>query len=459
MSDSRSNRPFSRLKELLLGVVRRPAIALVLGFSFTPLARAAFSTEKTGEDDDEAEGRDYASLPDFPKSLEELSTFPKRFEAFFDDQFPLRLPLVKLSSVVRFRVFDVSPNPAVLVGRDGWFYEGVGKERVQGSVVRERNHLADHLGQLRFTDDELEQWAEVLEERQAILAERGSRYVFAIAPNKRMIYPEHLPEVLEASKGETRLEQLQRYLAEHTTVPVVDLTAALLEAKKLPDRPLLFYKTDGHWNYYGAFVAYRALVDGTNRAFPGLLGAPLELADFRVKFDERWSHPRFTAQMGQRIREPFARLIARDENPLSELYFEKRRGLRQVAKADAGEDALSFGRQGIGGIEAWPERSHHGTRYRYVQGTARGKARRVFVLGDSFVEKAFYLFAAHADEVYGDREILGFPDALVKQAEPDLVVHVIVQSYILGAPPKNPQSLSRAARRIKRHDANSHDPP
>ena len=93
----------------------------MLGFSFTPLVLSAFSTERTGEDDEEAEGRDYASLPDFPKSLEELSTFPERFDAFFNDQFPLRLPLVKLSSVVRFRVFDVSPNPAVLVGRDGWF--------------------------------------------------------------------------------------------------------------------------------------------------------------------------------------------------------------------------------------------------------------------------------------------------------------------------------------------------
>jgi hypothetical protein len=438
------------VRTLIRGVAGRPAILLLLGFLCAPLALSPFAPQNSGEDDAEAEGRDYALLPAFPDSLEALRTFPRRFEAFFDDQFPLRLPLVKLSAKIRFRIFNVSPNPAVLIGQDGWFYDGVGEERVQGSVVRMKNHLADHLGQLRYTDAELARWARVLEERRVVLAERGVRYVFAIAPNKRMIYPEHLPEVLKSLKRETRLEQLSRYLAAHTEVPIVDLTRALWKAKELPNRPLLFYKTDGHWNYYGAFVAYHALVDGTNRAFSGLLGPPLELDDFRLEYDERWSHPRFTAQMGLRLFEPYVRLVARDGNPLGELYFKKGRRFRQIAKEDARRNDLSFGRQGVGGILDWPERSHDGTRYRYVAGTSRGKVRKLFVLGDSFIEKAFYLFAANADEVYGYREILGFPDRLLQRIEPDLVIHVIVQSYILNEPPKNPASISAAYRRIKR---------
>jgi hypothetical protein len=440
-------------------VVERPVI-LVLGVLVLPLLLAPFSRSNTGEDDAEAEGRELQQLPRLPTSWKGLASYPKKFEAFFDDQFPLRLPLVKLSAWVRYRVFGVSPNAAVMIGQDGWFFDGVGRERVQGDVVRMRNHYADHQGLIRYKQAELERWERVLEERRVVLAERGTHYVFGFAPSKRMVYPEYLPAALAPLKRETRLEQLGRYLQAHSKVAIVDLTSALLAAKK-STRPLLFYKTDGHWNYYGAFVAYRALVEGANRAFADQLGPLLDLDDFLLKYDQHWAHPRFTAMMGVPEYEPYVRLVAKKGNPLAPLTFTsadpaakaRRKGFRQVSNDDHGRGTVSLGREGVGGIVDWPEKSFKKQRYRYITGTKKAKAKRIFVLGDSFIEKAFYLFAAHAKEVYGYREVLGFPDELLKATRPNIVVHVITQGFMLSGPPKNPDSMVQAYLRIKHRES------
>jgi hypothetical protein len=414
-----------------------------------PLALFPFTKTATGEDDEEAEGRDYSQLPGWPRSWAELARFPKRFESFFDDQFPLRLLLVKLSSTVRFHVFGVSPTPAVLIGQDGWFFDGVAKERVQSTTMQLRDHFADHIGAMRYSDATLAQWARVLEERRVVLAAQGVKYLFAVAPAKRMIYPEYLPAAHQELKRETRLEQLDPYLARHSRVPTVDLRQVLLEAKKVPDRPLLFYKTDSHWNYYGAFLAYQALVEGVNRSFSDAFGPPLELDDFRIEYDRDWAHRRFTALMGQRVTEPYVKLVARDDNPLARLRFDPGPPFRQLRPGQAKRRSQSFARDGLGGILDWPKVRYKDTHYRRVEGVPEAKVRRLFVLGDSFIEKAFYLFAAHAREVYGYREVLDFPIDLVDQLAPEVVVHVIVQSFILRDTPKNPDRLTQAYLRIE----------
>ena len=59
----------------------------------------------------------------------------------------------------------------------------------------------------------------------------------------------------------------------HSTVEVLDLTQALTEAKT---NRVNYLQTDTHWNTFGGFVAYRAMVEALSRQLPGLNPLPLD---------------------------------------------------------------------------------------------------------------------------------------------------------------------------------------
>jgi hypothetical protein len=123
--------------------------------------------------------------------------------------------------------------------------------------------------------------------------------------------------------------------------------------------------------------------------------------------------------------------------------------MRQLDSAPESGEFVSLGREGVGGIQTFPERSLDRRRYRYVKGPKDAKVARLFVLGDSFIEKSFFYFAAHAKELYGYREILGFPFDVMEKLAPELVLHTIVEGYLLIEPPKNSEKVRQAYRRIQ----------
>jgi alginate O-acetyltransferase complex protein AlgJ len=70
------------------------------------------------------------------------------------------------------------------------------------------------------------------------------------------------------------VDQLVEYLRAHSTVNVLDLRPALLEARKTAPA---YMKTDTHWNNFGAFMAYQELVRTLAKdGFPGLTPLPVE---------------------------------------------------------------------------------------------------------------------------------------------------------------------------------------
>ena len=112
----------------------------------------------------------------------------------------------------------------------------------------------------------------VIEERYCWLKERGIGYVFAIAPSKAQVYSENLSDQILNVKNKlnrsTRYDQLISYLQKNCAVPIVDLRGALRAAKNEPPDLPLYYRTDFHWNYYGAFIAYQAIIESIMNAYP-----------------------------------------------------------------------------------------------------------------------------------------------------------------------------------------------
>lgn len=203
-----------------------------------------------------AEQRALAAAPSLPASMEGWLGLPRATSAWFDDHFGGRELLVRLhrrlARVARPGVLAAAP---VLEGRDGWLY-------FSGD-----HSLEDHQGLLPLTQEQLAGWGTSLAAKQRHLAARGIAYLFVITPSKHSIHPEFLPDWLAGRRGETRADQLVRYLANRGDVPVLDLRAGLLLHKGAEP---LYRRHDTHWNIRGADLGRRLIIEALAGTAPAL---------------------------------------------------------------------------------------------------------------------------------------------------------------------------------------------
>ena len=129
-------------------------------------------------------------------------------------------------------------------------------------------------GSDRFSNEQLDRWATVLEDRRVWLAKRGIRFLVVIAPNKETVYAEMMPPAFTREPATSRLMQLAERVQAGTGVEFLDLSTALL-AHKADGR--LYHLTDTHWCDLGAFAGYRAITARLLPWFPHL--RPLADAD------------------------------------------------------------------------------------------------------------------------------------------------------------------------------------
>ncbi|MCM2254928.1 MAG: hypothetical protein NDJ94_04590 [Vicinamibacteria bacterium] len=221
--------------------------------------------------DEEAENRRMAPFPLLEASWGSIAAFPEGFVAWFEDEFGFRSTLVRWAGQVRYFGLGVSPSPEVVRGEDGWLFYG-------GD-----SGLEDYARESAFTQDELQTWRETLTRSRRWLAARDAAFVFTIAPDKHVVYPEHWPPALRPVGARYRMDELFDVLR-GTDVAAVDLRPALAAAK--PGEQL-YEKTDTHWNERGAFVAYQQLIAAIRLQQPAVPPA-WSRADFAaVRRDER----------------------------------------------------------------------------------------------------------------------------------------------------------------------------
>jgi alginate O-acetyltransferase complex protein AlgJ len=162
-----------------------------------------------------------------------------------EESFYPRARLIAWTSNLRLALGD-RVFPRVIVGDDGWL------------VYTAEGDIDDYQKVRLFTEEELAQFQQNLDALSANYAERGIELIVVVVPNKNTIYPERVPEQLPVFGAESRLDQLTAYLRQHGSEQLIDLRPALLEAKAERE---MYYATDTHWNDYGAYIAYSALLD------------------------------------------------------------------------------------------------------------------------------------------------------------------------------------------------------
>ena len=181
---------------------------------------------------------------------------------------PAAKQLARLDNIMRIRLLHETEINQVVIGKDGWLY------------IDDANSMDDHRGFDPYTDDELAALAGVINSRYQWLASRNIRMLLVVAPNKESIYPEHLPDTIYSVDNTTRLDQFMQYMKLHSDVDIIDLRPALLKAKADGQ---LFYATDSHWNYLGAFIAYTEVMKKLSAYFPYLNLKTPTLADYNIR--------------------------------------------------------------------------------------------------------------------------------------------------------------------------------
>lgn len=212
------------------------------------------------------ENRHLAERPRLPPAWAEIDDFPSRFEAYYRDRFGLRNRLLRWHRWLHLRLLGVSPVDKVMIGRDGWLFLAEKALRYQRSRP--------------FKAVDLAAWGTFLEERRQWLGERGIRFLWVLAPNKHTVYAEHLPPRGRALRATSRADQLLEHLRLHTGVEALDLRPALRAGKA---REKVFYKLDSHWNDYGSYLAYHAVIERLGSDLPGLEPVPIDAHRRRQK--------------------------------------------------------------------------------------------------------------------------------------------------------------------------------
>ena len=228
---------------LLIGV-----FCAVLGLSF-----AVFNIFSKQLSMDSHENRLMTGLPQVLQSpLRELS---KNLDNFFVDNSPFRYQFVLLNAGLDYKLFGTSQSDQVLPGKDGWLFYKDGPTAAQP--------VANYQG-LEEINDSAETLAHASAALQILsddLAENGCTLVLGLTPGKDRIYREYMPEGYPIVNEQNRTDRMADYLQRHTTVPVIWRYNTLRSlALQNPGQPL-YYKTDTHWNAYGALVGLDGILE------------------------------------------------------------------------------------------------------------------------------------------------------------------------------------------------------
>jgi hypothetical protein len=215
----------------------------------------------------EPENMENRELAEKPRGdCSSLAEFAEGWERYFVDNFGFRPYLIRWNSILKLKLLNVSPVPGVMLGKESWLF-------YNSEVLGDGNTVNDFRGTIPLKATELVKLQRRLEANQRTFARRNIVYLVAIAPNKNTIYSEYLPDNIRKFRDTTRLDQLVGHMREHSPVKILDLREALFKAK---NQYPVYWKTDSHWNSYGAYIGYVQIMRQLSAHLPALPIVPIE---------------------------------------------------------------------------------------------------------------------------------------------------------------------------------------
>ena len=201
-------------------------------------------------------------------TINRADPYPKMYENYFNDHFPYRFDLFDFNAgIINYSILRKSPYPnKVNIGKDNWLFFEKEMPGYKGSFMIDSIHVAAV--------------AEAIHQRADFFRKKGIKFYYIIPLTKQEFYPEYLPSRIFRSPTGTVTDKIIAKIKQDTSIPFIDLRPAMLEAKKRG--PKLYYKTDTHWNSWGAYFAYLEVMKHMCRDFPQL--KPIAESDFTISY-------------------------------------------------------------------------------------------------------------------------------------------------------------------------------
>ena len=225
-------------------------LLLLIPFIFTVIGKQNHDANK--------ENRNKNQFPSF--SFAHFSKFLPGIIAYVDDNFGGRETLIALNTALKTNVFETKViGDKVISGKDNWLF-------YNAKFIKSYN-----VNSTPFTEAELKDFAINQLYLQAWLKLQHIDYYFFLPPSAMSIYPEMLPSWYKKCNKYTKREQIIHYLKKHTNIPLIVVDDYLKSKKKYHQ---LYYKSDSHWNYFGAFYAYEYLIKQLKTKYPSIPSTP-----------------------------------------------------------------------------------------------------------------------------------------------------------------------------------------
>jgi hypothetical protein len=202
------------------------------------------------------ENRQISEWPEIPSNLKAARRWNDAAEAWFSDRMGTRSLLLRLFAGLSYQLLgsanSFQSRIEVVAGSDGWLFH----RKVPDPFGEPQDTLAILFGGHTTDAARVERFVRGMRERAAWLSARGIRFVLVVVPQKHSVYPEMLPSWVAAMSGGSTGPIIAKL--REAGVDVVYLRDALVAAKS---RHPTYFKTDTHWNRYGAYVGYRELME------------------------------------------------------------------------------------------------------------------------------------------------------------------------------------------------------
>ena len=158
---------------------------------------------------------------------------------------------------VSYKLFHVFPWENVIEGKDDWLY------------LLPDYDIPNYVNTNVPTKDALVWIGDNYSRITKDLKKLGVEFSVMIWPYKYSIYPEYMPNSLRKVNYESAIEVLDRELTNNGNFDFETAFGVLRDGKQ--ERPVYYKAFDSsHWNQYGAFLAYKELMNQVRKHFPNI---------------------------------------------------------------------------------------------------------------------------------------------------------------------------------------------
>ena len=175
---------------------------------------------------------------------------------YFSKKFAFRQELVNAGDLIKGKVFGVSAQSGVIMGKKGWLFYSNTLEDFQGVATLDDYRIASSAYNLSLIQQRLE--------------DRGKKFAFTIAPNKNSLYPQFMRSGFRQNENTKNKIRLIAKMKE-SGVNYIDLYKLFEDQKEV-----LYHKTDSHWNNKGAAMVSRHLKEETGHEYTDWSGEKSE---------------------------------------------------------------------------------------------------------------------------------------------------------------------------------------